>query len=69
MITVIDMASGELICSSTSQYTKSPAAVHENEFPVAALALQEVQPDTGTISKTMPPELADIPVSVFLANH
>jgi len=66
MITVIDMASGELICSSTATKTESPVTAQRNEFPVPALALQEVQSET-VVSNTMPPELADIPAAAFLA--
>ena len=65
MITVIDMASGKLICSSTAAETESPATMCGNDFLVPALALQEVQSEI--ISNTMPPELADIPVAAFLA--
>jgi len=65
MITVIDMTSGELICSSTSTKESDPATIYGNEFTMPALALQEVQAET--ISNTMPPELADIPAAAFLA--
>ena len=65
MITVIDMASGKLICSSTATKTESPVTAQRNEFPVPALALQEVQSET--VSNTMPPELADIPAAACLA--
>jgi len=65
MITVIDMASGELIYSSTTAEVESPATMYENEIPTPALALQEIQPEI--ISNTMPPELADIPVATILA--
>ena len=65
MITVIDMASGKLICSSTATEVEGPVTACRNEFPELALALQEVQSET--ISNTMPPELADIPAAAFLA--
>jgi len=65
MITVIDMASGKLICSSTAAKAESPVIACRNELPALALALQEVQSET--ISNTMPPELADIPAAAFLA--
>ncbi len=65
MITVIDMVNGELVCSSNATQLESPATAHENELPMPALALQEVQPETTT--KTMPPEFADIPVAAILA--
>jgi len=65
MITVIDIASGKLICSSTATKAEGPVIECRNELPVPALALQEVQSET--ISNTMPPELADVPAAAFLA--
>jgi len=65
MITVIDMASGKLISSSTATKAEGPVTACRNELPVPTLALQEVQSET--ISNTMPPELADIPAALFLA--
>ena len=65
MITVIDMASGKLICSSTATKAEGPVIAYRNEYPVPALALQEVQSEI--ISKKIPPELVDIPVAAFLA--
>ncbi len=65
MITVIDIASGELIYSSSATQVESPATVYGNEFPLPTLALQEIQPEA--ISNTMPPELADIPAAAILA--
>jgi len=68
MITVIDMASGELICSTTSTTsvtTEDSTIQYGTELPMPALALQEVQVETA--SNAMPPELADVPVAAILA--
>ncbi len=65
MITVIDMASGELTCSSTAAQVKRPITAREDERPIPALALQEVQPEVNT--QAMPPEFADVPVAAILA--
>jgi len=64
MITVIDMASGELICSSTATKIEPPVTIR-HELPMPALALQEVQSET--VANVMPPELADISAAAFLA--
>ncbi len=65
MITVIDMASGELICSSTETKIESPATIRD-ELHMPALALQEVQYEEA-VAHVMPPELVDIPAAAFLA--
>ena len=64
MITVIDMASGKLICSSTATEIDTPVTLCRSEFPMTALALQEVQAET--VSNVMPPEFVDIPAAAII---
>ncbi len=66
-MTVIDMTSGELICSGTAVEVKhpDPAARCRDEPFVPSLALQEMQPERSPGS--IPPELVDIPAAAILA--
>ena len=64
MITVIDMAAGELIYSSTAKSIDAPLE-REKEVCYPMLALQEVEATTEK-DISMPPELADCPANKFL---
>lgn len=65
MMTMIDMASGELISSNSTIQTKHPATAYRDEFFTPSLALQEIEPEVSL--NNMPPELADIPAAAILA--
>jgi len=67
MITVMNMATGEIIQSSTVPATREAAPEVEVAYDCPTLALQEVESAAVQSRAGMPPELADRPIEAFLA--
>ncbi|MFC1685304.1 hypothetical protein ACFL0R_07550 [Pseudomonadota bacterium] len=69
MVTVIDMTTGEVLHSSQPQKCEGNAPYeHEQKaYALPAPALQEIALEPERDSHKMPPELAQVSLSAFLA--